>query len=407
LWWGGFWWFGPLLNVVSEMIADHVPPALGPAFAAWKAAYALCVAASALGFARIAHRFDWAAGRWLSATCWAVLVLASIRVLDPLYNTSNMPYAVHWMAWAGVLAASEYLLSFWAAREWRITRIMLETLHGLRLGGPWLAIWPAGAILVSRWLADTPDQQALMASAGWGISAAWSNYLPTWAMILVLTWLMRRTRQEKWPATPLSDWYRAILIPCGVAFLVLLVIAWNFTQDGTMAPLPYLPLLNPLDLTTGFVVLAGIGASRLLAVAGDGNVRRMNTIRVAAAGASYLWFNLMLLRSAAHYLGIAYAFDALMASQFVQALLSLVWTCTALVLMRHAATHERRKQWSVGAALLVVVVAKLFIADLGDGGSMARVITFVGVGLLMVLIGYLAPYPKAGERQASGNELRP
>jgi uncharacterized membrane protein len=174
-----------------------------------------------------------------------------------------------------------------------------------------------------------------------------------------------------------------------------------------MAPLPYLPLLNPLDLTTGFVVLAGIGASRLLAVAGDGNVRRMNTIRVAAAGASYLWFNLMLLRSAAHYLGIAYAFDALMASQFVQALLSLVWTCTALVLMRHAATQVRRKQWSVGAALLVVVVAKLFIADLGDGGSMARVITFVGVGLLMVLIGYLAPYPKAGERQASGNELRP
>ena len=83
------------------------------------------------------------------------------------------------------------------------------------------------------------------------------------------------------------------------------------------------------------------------------------------------------------------------ASQFVQAMLSLVWSITALLLMRHAAQHQRRGQWSLGAVLLVLVVLKLFLVDLSNVGGIARIVSFVGVGLLMVLIGYLAPFPKA------------
>jgi uncharacterized membrane protein len=86
-----------------------------------------------------------------------------------------------------------------------------------------------------------------------------------------------------------------------------------------------------------------------------------------------------------------------MNSLFVQALLSLVWSVTALVLMRHAARRARQKLWLTGALLLVVVVAKLFLVDLSNSGSIERIISFVGVGALMLTIGYLAPYPKTSD----------
>ena len=103
----------------------------------------------------------------------------------------------------------------------------------------------------------------------------------------------------------------------------------------------------------------------------------------------------MLLRTVSHYLGMPYQFEDLFASQFVQAMLSLVWSVTALLLMRHAARQQRRQQWGLGAVLLGLVVLKLFAIDLSNVGGIERIVSFVGVGLLMVLIGYLAPFPKA------------
>ena len=79
----------------------------------------------------------------------------------------------------------------------------------------------------------------------------------------------------------------------------------------------------------------------------------------------------------------------------MQALLSLAWGASAFALMRIAARTARRRVWWIGAFLYGIVVAKLFLVDLANGGSIARVVSFVGVGLLLLLVGYLAPYPKA------------
>ena len=101
----------------------------------------------------------------------------------------------------------------------------------------------------------------------------------------------------------------------------------------------------------------------------------------------------VLLRSAAHYLDIPYKLEPLFHSQFVQAMLSLVWSMTALLLMRFAAGRKLRLPWMAGAGLLVLVVAKLFFIDLTNVGGVERIISFLGVGVLMLAIGYLAPFP--------------
>lgn len=53
---------------------------------------------------------------------------------------------------------------------------------------------------------------------------------------------------------------------CCAGILTMLPIAlWNLRHDGAMDPLPYLPLLNPLDLITGFVLMLWVSTLRQLA----------------------------------------------------------------------------------------------------------------------------------------------
>ena len=48
-----------------------------------------------------------------------------------------------------------------------------------------------------------------------------------------------------------------------------------------------------------------------------------------------------------------------------------------------------------GAGLLAIVVGKLFLIDLAALSGLPRVVAFLGVGALLLLIGYLAPLPPA------------
>jgi uncharacterized membrane protein len=49
--------------------------------------------------------------------------------------------------------------------------------------------------------------------------------------------------------------------------------------------------------------------------------------------------------------------------------------------------------WIVGGALMLVVVAKLFLVDLSNVGTVARIVTFLTIGGLLLVTGYLAPLP--------------
>jgi uncharacterized membrane protein len=42
-------------------------------------------------------------------------------------------------------------------------------------------------------------------------------------------------------------------------------------------------------------------------------------------------------------------------------------------------------------------MTKLFLVDLSRIGSIERIVSFVGVGLLMLIVGYLSPIPPPAE----------
>jgi uncharacterized membrane protein len=71
-----------------------------------------------------------------------------------------------------------------------------------------------------------------------------------------------------------------------------------------------------------------------------------------------------------------------------------------------AARKRSRTAWLTGAALMAVVIGKLFLVDLSRIGSIERIISFVGVGLLMLVVGYFSPLPPP-ERSAPADTDEP
>ena len=77
----------------------------------------------------------------------------------------------------------------------------------------------------------------------------------------------------------------------------------------------------------------------------------------------------------------------------VQTGLTILWTVIAMVLMFLANKKSIRLVWFAGIALLTMVVAKLVLIDMSNTSAVLRVVSFIGAGLLMLVIGYLAPLP--------------
>ncbi|MEP6678907.1 MAG: DUF2339 domain-containing protein [Betaproteobacteria bacterium] len=176
-------------------------------------------------------------------------------------------------------------------------------------------------------------------------------------------------------------------------------LAWAFVvgigSDGDPAPLPYVPLVNPLDLTLGLIAVTLLTWVRGLAREGvdvRAVVPRSAMIGVPAA-LVFLWANAVVLRTIHHWFGVAWSPDAMWSSTLVQAVLSILWSVIALATMVVANRAAARTGWIAGATLLAVVVAKLFAVDLSRVGGIERIVSFIGVGLLLLLIGYLAPVP--------------
>jgi uncharacterized membrane protein len=170
------------------------------------------------------------------------------------------------------------------------------------------------------------------------------------------------------------------------------VLVANLVSDGTAVPLPYVPLVNPLDLG---VAIALFAAWRWRESEGGRTAPEQvsRVVFLALAGNAFVWLNAILIRAFHHVLGVPFNFEAWTASLAVQTGISLLWTATALVLMWGAARRGIRAPWMAGAALLGAVVLKLIAVDLSGSGTVTRIISFIGVGVLMLVIGYVAPLP--------------
>jgi len=107
----------------------------------------------------------------------------------------------------------------------------------------------------------------------------------------------------------------------------------------------------------------------------------------------FVWLNFAIARAVHHYTGAAFTLEEIWKANPFQTTAALVWGAVGIGTMMVSFKRGWRLPWVMGAVLVVLDVAKLFFIDLSKVGTLARVVSFVVVGLLLILVGWFAPLP--------------
>ena len=337
------------------------------------AAGLVAASAVALLYVVLGSRFDWRAITFPAVAHAPLLFLFAavdgVVLAEPLADGGTWAWPLAFLVHAAVLRL--------AAPNW--PAVVARSAHAIGV----LALALLGA-LIGRSI-----------TAGWGDADSawpWLGWLAVPALLLFV--LPRPATAAKWPVSAAPAAYaRHACAVLAVALLFWTLVA-NIASDGSADPLPHVPLLNPLDLGVALALVAV-----LLWLRAVDAVKGAPIAALALAG--FVWLNAMLVRGFHHYGGVPYRFDAWVDSLAVETGITLLWTTTALVSMWIAARRGARLPWVAGAVLLGAVVVKLLIVDLSGAGTVARIVSFIGVGVLMLVIGYVAPLPTREVRHAS------
>ena len=354
------WLFAVLAQAVVRDDPPHAVAQLG----------LLLAALTALVLGWLAAQLRWG---WPQRLAWAFhcahLVFAAFVVWNAV--ESNRAPSMFNGAIAWVFAWLVYYARFaQAARSGE--QIPRDAVAALHVAGLW-----ALAAMVA---AECTVQLRAVAGSGW-VEAVWG------ACAAAALWFASM-RPPRWPASAAPHAYTGIGAASLAVFAGIWLLASPVLSDGDPAPLPPLPVLNPLDIAS-LLVLAALAQWRSV-----GPLGRYRQLADAVLPACAFWIaNLILLHGLHFAAGVGWSIGAWKQSLLVQAGFSILWTVFAMIAMLLAHRRALRPLWVAGAVLLGGVVIKLFLVDLSGRGTVERIVSFVAVGLLIMLIGYLTPVP--------------
>lgn len=367
---GLLFWIVALLGASQRVLKQELPVLAG--------VLALS-AVSVWGWRQAAARLAW---RELDASKWLLWPLMLVLVVYQLSHQQIVAAGWSNLAWCIALPAALMLLR----RDGE--RLLPRVAMGLHLTLCWMILLALAAELY--WFAR---------ALPWGM-AAWGSGLAMAAGGGVILALSAAVRRRAWPFGEWPALYTCLApIPVVVALLVLLVVT-NF-QDGVVYRQTWLPLVNPLEEGAAFALLGLVVFYRavdryypaLLAQA-----RPWPAVAIMAFG--FWWLNGALMRALAWYGDVAWNMASLWDSRLIQTTFALFWMLIALVAMVHATRRASRQEWLCGAALLGVVMVKLMLVDSAGGGGLSRAVAFIGVAILVLIVGYFSPLPpKTGDEK--------
>ncbi|MDP9938579.1 DUF2339 domain-containing protein [Ectopseudomonas alcaliphila] len=371
--WGAGWWALALASEVLRFVSDNM-----------QASVLLVLAAlSAMVWMLLALRTRWRELAMLCSLLAPVAGLILIHAWHPLYHPAAN---FGWLGWAAVIAVHLLILRFLAdllpSRAASVAHVL----------GCWLLLGVL-ALELRYLLLSLSDHYNAWRWLGWAL-------LPT-----AYLWAMAQARRLPWPVARFEREYRL----WAAAPLAALMLAWfwlaNANSAGDSDPLPYLPLFNPLEL--GLLLCLGalfVWARDALPRFGLEPARAQQLVQGVAGLSLFALLTVMVMRTAHHWGSVPWQSAALFDSMLVQAGLSIVWTLIALALMLFGHLRVRRELWLVGAALIALVVAKLFFVELGNRGGLERIVSFIGVGVLLLVVGYFAPLPPRKVDDSAANQ---
>ncbi|HEX5755420.1 MAG TPA: DUF2339 domain-containing protein [Arenimonas sp.] len=355
--WGLFWWVlaGILQVELSERLFDNY-------HADWL--FAACYLASTLALAGILRRWlAWPRIGWGMATAMLLALPLLPWAGDEFVSVLATP---SWPGWLALVAA--WLLALQRNPEGPGRSVALA--HAL---GLWLL-----ALLATVEL----DEQ-IKGGDGW-------RFLALSAPLALLTLgLWRRPQWLAWPrAAAFETGYRPLWFGLAMPLLALVFVLGLF-ERGLAEPLPFLPLLNPLELGLIAIALLLWGWCR-------DRMPNLAAQPLLWSAAAFVFVSQSTLRAVHHWHGEPWSMGIL-DSGFAQASLTVVWSLLGVAGWIAGSRTRRRPLWLGGAVLMGAVLLKLIAVDRQYMGNIPGIVSFLAVGLLLVLVGYFAPSPPSDE----------
>lgn len=353
--WGWLWWVGAGLTAINEFMSA----------AAFVHAGLLFVALTSIVLPYLASKL-----RWQQLATLAVLLLPSMAIaltmeVDDVHPFANLGFA----SWSAAFAI--YIVCL----------LRGNIVKGSLFRAPLL--WIVTVIGAWEWqyqLRQLVGESDIWQSLGWAI-----------VPMLIIAVLVRLYRSNIITTDNLRVWGWTGTLPL-VALLVLWFSVMSLNSSGDAAPLPYVPMINPLDITLIAILL-------LLAIwhRNVGGLYYENSRRtlMLAGLMSFALINGVLLRTLHHWAGTPFQWTSILNTPLVQMSFTFMWASCAFILMLIAHRRGVRQLWLVGAALMGLVVAKIFLFDMAQTGSVERIASFIGAGLMLLVMGYFAPLPPA------------
>ena len=300
------------------------------------------------------------------------MVLLSLALLMMLVEERSLFDAYLFLVWGSALG-------LWYGLLWRLER------------QAWFSPWVKIAQAFTFWLIIIllMLQLQVWLKAYFTLDNAWP--MAAWPLVpLSMIWLILKA--PSWPFTT----QRALLFYSVVLPSLCLIAGWfllSLSVAGDAEPLPWLPVFNPIDLVTLWFVFTLLMANAYWQQ--QTNLKAPRFLPYSLIFIGFAWLNLTVLRVLHHWYGLAWVFPDLLLNPITQTTLALVWGSSGLLLTWWGNRTGKRSLWSAGAVLLAAVVLKLFLIDFASSDTVERIISFIGVGVLLLFIGYLAPLPPA------------
>ena len=358
--WGLAWWIGIAAMEIDDRVDSNMELHTLTIF----------IALSAAVFAWIARRYKWTAAHRATLAYLPALVIIGVLYL---FDHNHFLEGVGTLAWLLAFASHFYLLRAYVDDRWKIEA-------GWHYAGVMLLTY-----LVAYEIYRRMEQAAF--SDVWAFSSA--LLIPA-----VISQMIILGRERI--AWPIRRFWSAYLLAAGtlIGMQLFFVGVTGLEDPGDPAPLTYVPILNPFDVLT--IVGLVIGLYCMLAIKRTTDWLGINRFRIASAVwafAAFLLTTIAVVRGVHHFAAVPWQDHALRRSVSVQSALSIYWALLAFSGMIWGARNTNRWVWLGGTGLMGLVVLKLFIVDLGNTGTVARIISFLGVGALLLVVGYFAPAP--------------
>ena len=184
-----------------------------------------------------------------------------------------------------------------------------------------------------------------------------------------------------------------------LAAIVAAIWLGSLAAPLSATPLPWLPVLNPGELTQ----LAALGLLACWLWRHATALRPPHRVLLSAI-AGLLWVTVATLRSVHQWGGAAWG-PGLLDAGVSQASLTVVWSVLGVVGWISGSRRRQHGLWLAGALLMGLVLLKLVVIDRQHLGNLLGIGSFIAYGLLCTLVGYFAPAPPRAPAAGGGEEV--